>query len=103
VVLESAYQIGSGVQWLDLLLLRLNPSSQLRKGQDVEDVVRDLLLGVLLPGDEDRRAESRGPPRVPPLLDLQYAQTRQAAAQGRPATGGKNEGDSGDRGWRRRA
>jgi hypothetical protein len=62
VVLESAYQIGSGVQRLDLLLLRLNPSSQLREGRDVEDVVRGLLLGVLLPGDEDRQAESRGPP-----------------------------------------
>jgi hypothetical protein len=60
VVLESTYQIGSGVQCLDLLLLRLNPLSQLREGRDVEDVVCNLLLGVL-PGDEDRRAESRAP------------------------------------------
>jgi hypothetical protein len=38
VVLESAYQIGSGVQWLDLLLLRLNPSRQQGEELDVEDV-----------------------------------------------------------------
>jgi hypothetical protein len=66
VVLESACQIRSGVQWLELLLHRLNPLSQLREGRDVEDVVRGLLLGVLLPGDEDRRAESRGPPSASP-------------------------------------
>jgi hypothetical protein len=54
------------VQWLELLLHRLNPLSQLREGRDVEDVVRGLLLGVLLPGDEDRRAESRGPPSASP-------------------------------------
>jgi hypothetical protein len=66
VVLESACQIKSDVQWLELLLQRLNPSSQLREGRDVEDVVRDLLLGVLLPGDKDRRAESRGPPSASP-------------------------------------
>jgi hypothetical protein len=41
-------------------------------------------------------------PRVPPLLDLQYAQTRQATTQGRPATGGRDEDDDGGRGWRRR-
>jgi hypothetical protein len=46
VVLESAYQIGSGVQWLELLLLGPSPSRQQAEERDVED------------GDEQRQFPS---------------------------------------------
>jgi hypothetical protein len=45
-VLESAYQNGSGVQWLELLLLGPSPSRQQAEERDVED------------GDEQRRFPS---------------------------------------------
>jgi hypothetical protein len=54
VVLESAYQIRSGVQWLDPLLQRQDPSRQREGERDVEDEERSFLLELLLAGDGDR-------------------------------------------------
>jgi hypothetical protein len=50
VVLQSAYQIGSGVQWLDPLLHRQDPSKQRGEVVEDEDEQHEFLLVQLLAG-----------------------------------------------------